>query len=155
MNQKLVDFNNAARQQKVTPGCALLHEEESLDEHMAQEDEHEEDHEERDAPTTPRKEPCADHQCRPATGKCVPRRDGYHCRCQPGWSGKYCEQGTPSQAADGGDADYDCTLTHAQHFHIPFRYSGNQTARVFLLSREFDKRLSGRLNLLPPNYSLI
>ena len=95
MNHKPVDFMNAVRQQKVTPGCSLLQDEE-------EEEEEEEKMEEDEggpaavvaAAPAMEQDNCANNQCRRGS-KCVARsRPGdYSCRCRPGWGGRYCEQG--------------------------------------------------------------
>lgn len=85
VNHKQVDFTNAARQQKVTPGCSLLQDEDQMIEEEGGRMEEEEEEEEED--------PCVDNKCRRGS-KCVAKRPGeYVCKCQPGWSGKLCEQG--------------------------------------------------------------
>lgn len=90
MNHKPVDFMNAVRQQKVTPGCSLLQDEEDEEE----EDEKMEEDEGGPAAPAVEQDNCANNQCRRGS-KCVPRsRPGdYSCRCRPGWGGRYCEQG--------------------------------------------------------------
>jgi len=117
VNHKLVDFMNAARQQKVTPGCSLLQDEEQMveeegvkspsiteqeqsstmvdEEQMEpqegpiEEDEDEEDDEDEDED----EDPCYNNQCHKGS-KCEPKGiKEYTCKCQPGWSGKYCTQG--------------------------------------------------------------
>ncbi|KAK7794524.1 hypothetical protein R5R35_011286 [Gryllus longicercus] len=82
INHKPVDFVNAARQQKVTPGCSLMQdEEEQMEEDRAV---IEDDDVEMNA--------CHNNQCRRGS-KCIPKRQGeYACRCRPGWGGRYCEQ---------------------------------------------------------------
>ncbi|KAI5706247.1 hypothetical protein M8J75_006298 [Diaphorina citri] len=78
INHKLVDFTNAARQQKITPGCGFLQDEEN------DEEEEEEDEDEVE-------DPCSNHKCAQGS-QCVARRPGeYTCKCQPGYSGRYCE----------------------------------------------------------------
>lgn len=86
VNHKQVDFTNAARQQKVTPGCSLLQDEDQMvEEEGGRNDDPDEEEEDDD--------PCTDNQCRKGS-KCIPQKPGeYICKCQPGWSGKYCEQG--------------------------------------------------------------
>lgn len=117
VNHKLVDFMNAARQQKVTPGCSLLQDEEQMveeegvkspsvseqeqsstmvdEEQMEpqegpiEEDEDEEDEEDEDED----EDPCYNNQCHKGS-KCESKGiKEYTCKCQPGWSGKYCTQG--------------------------------------------------------------
>lgn len=95
VNHKPVDFTNAAHQQKVNPGCSLMQEEPVEDRVLAddEDEDSEEEEEEVDA--------CANHQCRRGS-KCVPKRHGeYACRCRPGWSGRFCEQGEPPRAQPG------------------------------------------------------
>ncbi|XP_039283306.1 protein slit [Nilaparvata lugens] len=91
VNHKQVDFTNAARQQKVTPGCSLLQDEEQMVEEeggRVNDPEDEDDDEEAED-----SDPCANNQCRHGS-KCMPRKPGeYVCKCPPGWTGKYCEQG--------------------------------------------------------------
>lgn len=94
VNHKQVDFTNAARQQKVTPGCSLLQDEEQMVEEeggrVNDPVEEEEDDDEDDS------DPCANNQCRHGS-KCMPRKPGeYVCKCPPGWTGKYCEQAAPT-----------------------------------------------------------
>ncbi|KAL9920165.1 slit guidance ligand isoform 1-T1 [Glossina fuscipes fuscipes] len=85
INHKLVDFENAALQQKITPGCALLEGENQ-----------EEDDDEQDfMDETPQMDPCENSKCRRGS-RCVPNpssRDGYHCKCKQGQKGRYCDQG--------------------------------------------------------------
>lgn len=104
MNHKLVDFMNAIRQQKVTPGCGLIqedeheHEHEQEQSHMFEEDggdeyvkEHVmEDSEDDNVETV---DLCAGNRCKHES-KCVqqPPSD-YMCKCTAGWSGKFCDQG--------------------------------------------------------------
>ena len=40
-------------------------------------------------------DPCTGHECRKGS-QCVPSPigNGYTCRCQTGWQGRYCEKGT-------------------------------------------------------------
>ncbi|GAB0095464.1 protein slit [Sergentomyia squamirostris] len=90
INHKQVDFGNAARQQKVTPGCALLDSdyEGEVDDVMHQETSH----------MTMVKQvvdPCENHKCRRG-GKCVANsgsKEGYVCKCKSGAKGRFCEQG--------------------------------------------------------------
>lgn len=117
VNHKLVDFMNAARQQKVTPGCSLLQDEEQMVEEegvkstgvavveqdqsstMVEEEQMEpqevpleEDDEDDDEDDDQEEDPCFNNQCH-KDSKCEPKgiRD-YTCKCQPGWSGKFCTQ---------------------------------------------------------------
>lgn len=86
INHKQVDFNNAAVQHKVTPGCTLMDADKDAEE---QDDEMDEMVEEPAAPA----DPCEDNQCK-HDSKCVATRDGeYMCKCRPGFRGKFCEQG--------------------------------------------------------------
>ncbi|XP_059622611.1 protein slit [Phlebotomus argentipes] len=85
INHKQVDFGNAARQQKVTPGCALLD----------PEYEGEVDDVMQETPQILKQvDPCENHKCRRG-GKCVPNssaKDGYTCKCKGGAKGRFCEQ---------------------------------------------------------------
>lgn len=116
VNHKLVDFMNAARQQKITPGCSLLQDEEQMVEEegvkptgiaeldqsptMVDEEQIEpqegpvdEDEIEEDEDDDEEDDPCYNNQCH-KDSKCQPRGiKDYICKCQPGWSGKYCTQG--------------------------------------------------------------
>lgn len=85
INHKQVDFGNAATQQKVTPGCALM----DSDKEEEQDDEMDGMVEEPSSPP----DPCQHNHCKHES-KCVPMKTGeYFCRCRPGFKGKYCEQG--------------------------------------------------------------
>ncbi|CAO1438147.1 unnamed protein product, partial [Diamesa tonsa] len=86
INHKQVDFVNAARQQKVTPGCALLD---------AENDGEMEDEFVQEPPELPKEvNPCDNHQCKRG-GKCVPNNKGsYVCKCNKGTKGRYCDQAT-------------------------------------------------------------
>ncbi|XP_061503108.1 protein slit isoform X1 [Anopheles gambiae] len=88
INHKQVDFLNAARQQKITPGCALLEpdSEGEMDDEFMQE-----------TPVILKEvNPCENHQCKRG-GKCVPNgKGGYTCKCKKGTKGKYCDQGEGS-----------------------------------------------------------
>ncbi|KAK5650601.1 hypothetical protein RI129_001630 [Pyrocoelia pectoralis] len=87
INHKQVDFGNAATQQKVTPGCALIESERDDDEQ--QEDEMDSMVEEPSSPP----DPCESNHCK-HDSKCIPTRNGeYLCKCKTGFKGKYCEQG--------------------------------------------------------------
>ncbi|KAL1130294.1 hypothetical protein AAG570_013232, partial [Ranatra chinensis] len=89
INHKLIDFTNAAHQQKVTPGCSLVLDEEQMVEEDGERQYSEDDDEEED------RDPCINNQCKHGS-KCVPRNPSeYTCKCLPGWGGKYCEQGKP------------------------------------------------------------
>ncbi|KAK9745235.1 Leucine rich repeat [Popillia japonica] len=85
INHKQVDFNNAAVQHKVTPGCTLMDADKDIDEQDDEMDEMIED------PIVPA-DPCETSQCK-HDSKCVATRDGeYMCKCRPGFRGKFCEQ---------------------------------------------------------------
>lgn len=96
VNHKLVDFTNAARQQKITPGCALLQEEEEEqmeDDRGNLEEDVDRDEEEDDDDDLTVKDPCLSNNCKSGS-TCVPKKLGeYTCKCPAGWTGKYCETG--------------------------------------------------------------
>lgn len=99
INHKLVDFENAKQQQKVTPGCALL---ESENEPRNQNNEMMEA--EASVPPPVVINPCSSgsHQCA-RDSKCIPstRSPGdYTCKCRSGFSGKYCDQGEETYEKD-------------------------------------------------------
>ncbi|XP_055692346.1 protein slit isoform X2 [Lutzomyia longipalpis] len=85
INHKQVDFGNAARQQKVTPGCGIAD----------PEYEGEVDDVMQETPTILKQvDPCENHKCRRG-GKCVPNsnaKEGYTCKCKSGAKGRFCEQ---------------------------------------------------------------
>ncbi|XP_039440093.1 protein slit isoform X3 [Culex pipiens pallens] len=88
INHKQVDFLNAARQQKVTPGCALLDAE--------SEGEVEDDFMQETPMILREVDPCENHQCKRG-GKCIPNgKGGYSCKCKNGAKGKFCDQGEGS-----------------------------------------------------------
>lgn len=119
VNHKLVDFMNAARQQKVTPGCSLLQDEEQMVEEEGvkstgvvavpaeqeqsstlvdeeqiepQEGPMDEDDEDEDEDDEIEEDPCYNNQCHKGS-KCQPKGfKDYTCKCPPGWSGKFCTQ---------------------------------------------------------------
>lgn len=64
INGKQVDLLTATERFKVTPGCDIIN-----------------------------NDPCHNHLCQ--QGTCKPRhsKSGYHCKCKPGFSGTYCDQG--------------------------------------------------------------
>lgn len=134
VNHKLVDFMNAARQQKVTPGCSLLQDEEQMVEEegvkptsdadqkqsstMVDEEQIEpqeglmdEDEDDEDEDEDEDEDPCYNNQCHKGS-KCESKGiKEYVCKCQPGWSGKYCTQGkchTPSVPRDLQPATVPC-----------------------------------------------
>ncbi|CAH1393719.1 unnamed protein product [Nezara viridula] len=91
INHKLVDFTNADRQQKVTPGCTLMQDEEEMIEEDGQirdtENDDEDDMEIQD------KDPCVKNNCKHGSTCVAKTPSEYACKCKlPGWSGKYCEQ---------------------------------------------------------------
>lgn len=96
VNHKPVDFMNAVRQQKVTPGCSLLQDEEEDEEEEEEKMEEDEGGPAAVVAAAPvlEQDNCSNNQCRRGS-KCVARsRPGdYSCRCRPGWAGRYCEQG--------------------------------------------------------------
>ncbi len=120
INHKLVDFVNAIRRHKISPGCSLYGEEEH--EHGAEaqvqaeaetglsndEDgeadgyvkEHIiEDTEEEGAVASAAVEnlnPCQGNKCKHGS-QCIPQTPSdYTCKCPPMWAGKFCDQGTNS-----------------------------------------------------------
>ncbi|KAI8036244.1 hypothetical protein M5D96_010837 [Drosophila gunungcola] len=89
INHKLVDFGNAQRQQKITPGCALLEGEQQEEEDDEQDFMDETPHI-KEEPV----DPCLENKCRRGS-RCVPNsnaRDGYQCKCKHGQRGRYCDQ---------------------------------------------------------------
>ncbi|KAF4517658.1 hypothetical protein B566_EDAN002890 [Ephemera danica] len=118
INHKPVDFLNAARMHKVTPGCAAWDEEE---EQMSMPQQPQTVAEEQSPATSFERaaqrlsEPvvkqsslvapgCTDHQCR--RGKCLPGRGGwtYTCRCEQGYTGQYCDTPPPVQSAQAASS---------------------------------------------------
>ncbi|XP_043587726.1 protein slit isoform X1 [Bombus pyrosoma] len=110
INHKLVDFSNAAKMHRVTPGCMSNEEEadeardvmeaegimggSSNEESMPQENmAHEHSDIVMTGPGAIISDPCATHECRKGS-QCVPSPmgNGYTCRCQTGWQGRYCEK---------------------------------------------------------------
>ncbi|KAK2163803.1 hypothetical protein LSH36_74g12006 [Paralvinella palmiformis] len=67
INERPVDFTDAVKQYKVTPGCFQVQREERVI------------------------DLCYKHRCK--IGKCRPLKDGsgYKCRCKRGYTGKYCD----------------------------------------------------------------
>jgi slit protein 2 len=107
INHKQADFFNAARQQKVNPGCALLDSENEgeMEDQFIQEPPEDESKEEVSFCKVfleikklnfflfQQLDPCDKHQCKRG-GKCIPNNKGsYSCKCPKGSRGKYCEQG--------------------------------------------------------------
>ncbi|XP_017866873.1 PREDICTED: protein slit isoform X1 [Drosophila arizonae] len=91
INHKLVDFGNAQRQQKITPGCALLEGDPSEGEEDDEQDFMDETPHIKEEPV----DPCSEHKCRRGS-RCVPNansKDGYQCKCKHGQRGRYCDQG--------------------------------------------------------------
>lgn len=120
INHKQVDFGNAARQQKVTPGCALLDSDSESNEQEEVDVMQETQHVLREEvcrlhthnaqicklqfdgtafdvmkfSTLKQVDPCSEHKCRRGS-ICVANtnsKEGYACRCKIGTRGKYCEQ---------------------------------------------------------------
>lgn len=86
INHKLVDFTNAANQQKVNPGCSADPEDE-----MVEEDSNRRDLVHDDASNN--KNPCFKNPCKHGS-KCIQRNShDFVCKCLPGWAGKFCEHG--------------------------------------------------------------
>lgn len=86
LNGKLLDFMNARKQQRVTPGCSEMDES---------------------------SKPCKDHQCQ--KGKCVPLdKASYECQCRKGWSGEHCDKGKDlSRSMEWG---FCCIISRSQWF---------------------------------------
>ncbi|XP_032672289.1 protein slit isoform X1 [Odontomachus brunneus] len=110
INHKLVDFSNAAKMHRVTPGCTSSEEEadeardiveaEGINNSGSNEESMPQEH-------VPREHSdvivsvtglipshaCIGHECRKGS-QCVPSPFGnnYSCRCQTGWQGRYCEK---------------------------------------------------------------
>ncbi|XP_065344323.1 protein slit [Cloeon dipterum] len=101
INRKPVDFGNAARMHKITPGCASLQdsfEVSGLEEPRAQPEDllkaKKSSFERMAAKLGSSGAPCDAHRCR--HGKCVPPRSSaqqpaYSCICDKGWKGQFCE----------------------------------------------------------------
>lgn len=88
INHKQVDFGNAAQQQKVTPGCALMQDNDP--DEVSTDDEIDDDE---GVVVDQPIDPCSDNLCKQGS-KCVPTtKSDYICKCRPGFKGKYCEQG--------------------------------------------------------------
>lgn len=106
VNHKLVDFLNAIRQEKITPGCGLIQEEEQQQQqrhqheqqpHIEDSDEYVREHimedSESDQVLVPNTDLCVNNKCKHG-GKCIPQPPSdYICKCTSPWSGKFCDQG--------------------------------------------------------------
>ena len=91
VNHKLVDFTNAAKQNKITGGCSLL--EDDDDEQMESDGDGGGRRNDPDDDDDDDDDPCFNNNCKSGS-TCVAKASGtYACKCQPGWSGKYCETG--------------------------------------------------------------
>lgn len=97
INHKLVDFTNADRQQKVTPGCSLMQDEEEMveeDGQISDIEKEDDDDDEDDEDDLLEKDPCVKNSCKHGSTCVAKNPSEYVCKCKlPGWSGKYCEQG--------------------------------------------------------------
>nr|XP_018908072.1 PREDICTED: protein slit isoform X2 [Bemisia tabaci] len=93
INHKLVDFTNAARQQKVTPGCSLVQDEEQMVEEEGERPiERKLTDVESKLDVGMNVDPCLSNKCQKGS-KCIPNEMGdYTCKCMPGFTGKYCDQ---------------------------------------------------------------
>ncbi|KAG8040083.1 hypothetical protein G9C98_001199 [Cotesia typhae] len=110
INHKSVDFSNAAKMHRVTPGCASGEEEadeagkdiEAAESNNSGniEDSMQHEHVVHDnsdtvvsVPGASIIDPCTGHECHKGS-QCVPSLfgNGYSCRCQTGWQGRYCEK---------------------------------------------------------------
>lgn len=102
VNHKLVDFLNAIKQQKITPGCSLIEEEPQpalpalaalADDSEEYVKEHVMEDSEDDQVVVPSPDLCANNKCQHGS-KCVPQPPyDYVCKCTPPWTGKFCDQG--------------------------------------------------------------
>lgn len=102
VNHKLVDFLNAIKQQKITPGCSLIEEEPQpplpalatlADDSEEYVKEHVMEDSEDDQIVVPSPDLCANNKCQHGS-KCVPQAPyDYVCKCTPPWTGKFCDQG--------------------------------------------------------------
>ncbi|XP_046430500.1 protein slit isoform X1 [Neodiprion pinetum] len=105
INHKLVDFSNAVKINKVTPGCISGEEEadeasstDTRDIISSSEETNEQISREHSdiavsAPGTGVSDLCAGHECKKGS-QCVPNPflNGYTCKCQAGWQGLFCEK---------------------------------------------------------------
>lgn len=97
INHKLVDFTNAARQHKVTAGCALLEGEPEMPieekDSLASEADLMGEQREDVRGEELSEDPCLLHVCK-SGGTCVVTKPGEAtCKCPQGWTGKFCETG--------------------------------------------------------------
>ncbi|XP_043269107.1 protein slit isoform X1 [Venturia canescens] len=111
INHKLVDFSNAAKMHRVTPGCSSGEEEaedeagrdavepgvvsaaSSMEEASMQQEHVAHDPSDIIVSSPGVNDPCVGNECRKGS-QCVssPFGNGYSCRCQTGWQGRYCEK---------------------------------------------------------------
>ncbi|XP_062136572.1 protein slit isoform X1 [Drosophila sulfurigaster albostrigata] len=147
INHKLVDFGNAQRQQKITPGCALLEGEPSEGEEDDEQDFMDETPHVKEEPV----DPCAENKCRRGS-RCVPNansRDGYQCKCKHGQRGRYCDQGEGSSEPPTITAAATCRKEQVREYYTendcrsrqPLKYAkcvggcGNQCCAAKIVRR--------------------
>ncbi|XP_039229234.1 protein slit isoform X3 [Drosophila yakuba] len=146
INHKLVDFGNAQRQQKITPGCALL-EGEPQEEEDDEQDFMDETPHIKEEPV----DPCLENKCRRGS-RCVPNsntRDGYQCKCKHGQRGRYCDQGEGSTEPPTVTAASTCRKEQVREYYTendcrsrqPLKYAkcvggcGNQCCAAKIVRR--------------------